>query len=176
MGKRLFLRPEEVNRVIVAAGQRGRQRFRDRVLVRFVYRHGLRASEAIRTRWDQFDLEAGLLHVERAKSGNPCTHSLDRDELRDLRKQALGPYVFESERGGHVSHDTLARIVEEAGRVAALDVHVHPHMLRHAAGYCLINGGTDMRLVQDFLGHKHINTTVLYTSLAPGRLKDVRVR
>jgi site-specific recombinase XerD len=49
-------------------------------------------------------------------------------------------------------------------------------MLRHAAGYGLINDGVDLRLVQDFLGHKDIKMTAHYTALAPGRLAAVRVR
>jgi integrase len=60
--------------------------FRDKVLVRLVYRHGLRASEAVGMRWSQVDLDQGVIHIARVKSGKDSTHSLDRDELRDLRK------------------------------------------------------------------------------------------
>jgi site-specific recombinase XerD len=70
----------------------------------------------------------------------------------------------------------LARIVRETGELAKLPVPVHPHMLRHAAGYMLTNAGFDLRLVQDFLGHKDIRMTAHYTALAPARLAAVRVR
>ncbi|MBV8400685.1 MAG: tyrosine-type recombinase/integrase [Acetobacteraceae bacterium] len=56
---RRHLRPAEANQLIAAAGQRGRHPFRDTVLLRLVYRHGLRASEAVGLRWSQIDLEAG---------------------------------------------------------------------------------------------------------------------
>jgi integrase len=176
---RLHLRPDEANRLIAAAGKRGRYPFRDKVLVRMVYRHGLRAAEAISMRWDHVDLDGGTLQVHRAKGGALSTHSIDADELRDLRKlrkDTNSMFVFTTERGGPLSVDMLQYIVKQAGIDAKLDVPAHPHMLRHAAGYALINGGTDVRLVQDFLGHKSITSTALYTALSPKRLAAVRVR
>jgi site-specific recombinase XerD len=87
-----------------------------------------------------------------------------------------GVYVFETEGGGPPSVDALQYIVREAGRAARLDVEVHPHMLRHAAGYALANEGVDTRLIQDFLGHADIRHTAHYTALSPRRLAAVRVR
>ena len=176
---RKYLRPDEARRLIEAAGKRGRYPFRDRILVRMVYRHGLRASEGVGMRWSQVDLDQGVIHIARVKGSNDSTHSLDRDELRDLRKlrqQVTGLYVFETERGGPLSVDALQYIVREAGRAARLDVQVHPHMLRHAAGYTLANEGVDTRLIQDFLGHADIRHTAHYTALSPRRLAAVRVR
>jgi type 1 fimbriae regulatory protein FimB len=176
---RKYLRPDEARRLIEVAGRRGRYPFRDKVLVRLVYRHGLRASEAVGMRWSHVDLEQGVIHIARVKGSNDSTHSLDRDELRDLRKlrqQVTGLYVFETERGGAPSVDALQYIVREAGRAARLDAEVHPHMLRHAAGYALANEGVDTRLIQDFLGHADIRHTAHYTALSPRRLAAVRVR
>jgi type 1 fimbriae regulatory protein FimB len=67
-------------------------------------------------------------------------------------------------------------IVREAGEAAGLGVAVHPHMLRHGAGYALINDGIDVRLVQEFLGHASITSTAIYTAISPKRLAGVRVR
>jgi integrase len=176
---RRHLRPPEANQLIKAAGQRRRHPFRDTVLVRLVYRHGLRASEAVGLRWSQIDLEAGVIHIARVKGSQDSTHTMDRDELRDLRKlrqQVSGLYVFETERGGPLSVDALQYIVREAGKLADLAVDVHPHMLRHAAGYMLANEGTDTRLIQAFLGHRDIRHTAHYTAIAPKRLAGVRVR
>jgi integrase len=176
---RLYLRPDEAKRLIAAAGKRGRYPFRDMALVRLTFRHGLRASEAVNMRWDAIDLETGTIQIDRAKGGNTSTHTMDRDELRDLRKlrkDVHGLYVFETERGGPLSVDALQYIVRVAGKQAGLGDAVHPHQLRHGAGYALINSGTDVRLVQDFLGHKNIATTAHYTALAPARLAAVRVR
>jgi integrase len=66
--ERRHLRPEEARKLIDAAGKRGRYRFHDRVFLRMIYRHGLRASEAVGLRWSAIDLEHGILHVERSKA------------------------------------------------------------------------------------------------------------
>ena len=107
--------------------------------------------------------------------GKNSTHSMDRDELRDLRKLQRGtnsPYVFTSERGGHFSVRALQYIVAEAGKLAGVPLHLaHPHALRHAAGYSLINNDVDVRLVQEFLGHKTPAMTMHYTAVSPKRLQ-----
>jgi len=178
-----YLRPDEANALIEAAGKVGRQPLRDQCLLRLIYRHGLRASEARNARWTDFDIVAGsgpkTFHVRRLKGSVDSVHTLDRDEvsaLRRLKADSTSPFVFVSERGGPLSPDMIARIVERAGEAANLGFHVHPHMLRHATGYALANEGTDTRLIQDFLGHASIANTVRYTKLAPGRLAAVRVR
>jgi integrase len=178
---RAYLRPDEVSALITAAGKVGRNPLRDQVLMRLMYRHGLRATEARYVKWTDFDLDGDrTFHVRRLKGSNDSRHHLDRDELsalRKLRDQAQGDvYVFVSERGAPLSPDMIARIVARAGAAAGIGFHVHPHMLRHSAGYMLANAGTDTRLIQDFLGHRNIQNTVRYTQLAAQRLAGVRVR
>ena len=132
----------------VAAGRVGRQRLPDQVLLRLMYRHGLRASEAKHTKWTDIDLTSGsgpkAFHVRRLKGSNDSVHTLDRDEvaaLRKLKANSMSPYVFTSERGGPLSPDMIARVVSRAAEAAKLGFHVHPHMLRHAAGHALANEG-----------------------------------
>src|SRR6516165_5396122 len=138
-GDRDYLRPDEANAIIDAAGRVGRQGLRDQVLLRLIYRHGLRASEASHTKWADFDLTPGsgpkTFHVRRLKGSVDSTHTLDRDEvsaLRKLQKESTSPFVFVSERGGPLSPDMIARIIQRAGEAAQLGFHVHPHMLRHS--------------------------------------------
>src|SRR5690242_13136827 len=118
VGDRLHLTPDEANRMIECAGKRGRQRFRDKAMVRMAYRHGMRCSEVCNLRWDAINLDEGTIYIKRRKFGKDSVHTMDRDELRDLRrlhKDRSGPFVFESERGGAaVSHDVLVRVVKEA--------------------------------------------------------------
>ena len=72
---------------------------------------------------------------------------------------------------------TLQYIVAEAGKQAGLPEELsHPHALRHAAGYSLINSDVDVRLVQEFLGHKTPAMTMHYTAVSPKRLAALRVR
>lgn len=178
-GGRRHLRPEEAAKLICAAGKRGRYPDRDRLLLRLAYRHGLRASEAVGLCWAALDLDGGSLTIARVKGGRTSTHTVARDDLSALRKVAkatTGPWVFETERGGPLSVDAMQYIVREAGKLAGLGDAIHPHMLRHGAGYALINDGVDVRLVQEFLGHVSITSTAIYTAISPKRLAGVRVR
>lgn len=75
-----------------------------------------------------------------------------------------------------MERDTLAYIMHKAGKAVGLGDHVHPHMLRQAAGYSMVNQGVDLRLIQDFLGHRSPQMTMLYTEVPPKRLAAVRVR
>lgn len=172
---REYLTPDEVERLLSAAGQRGRHGARDRTLLLLMFRHGLRVSEAVSLRWDQVDLKAGLLHVQRLKHGVPSTHPLRGPELRALRQLRRdwpdGAYLFVSERGGTMTASNVRKLVGGAGALARLPFPIHPHMLRHSTGYKLANDGHDTRPLQHYLGHKNIAHTVRYTELAPDRFK-----
>jgi type 1 fimbriae regulatory protein FimB/type 1 fimbriae regulatory protein FimE len=172
---REYLTPTEMETLLEAAGS-GRYGQRDRTLLLVMYRHGLRVSEAISLRWEQFDMKAGLLSVQRLKHGVPSTHPIRGPELRALRQLrrewADSPYLFVSERGGPMTASNVRKLVARTGLAAKLPFPVHPHMLRHACGYKLANEGHDTRSLQHYLGHKNIAHTVRYTELAPDRFKS----
>ncbi|MDA0672132.1 MAG: tyrosine-type recombinase/integrase [Cyanobacteria bacterium] len=173
---REHLTPDEVELLMQGAKAVGRHGHRDATLIMLMYRHGFRVSEAIALRWDQVDLKAGLLHVQRRKRGNPATHPLRGPELRSLRQLRRDypetPYLFVTERGGPMTARTGHHIIQRAGEVAGLPFPVHPHQLRHACGYYLAAKGQDTRAIQAYLGHRNIQHTVRYTELSPGRFKD----
>ena len=179
---RKYITPDEARRVIDAAGRVGRQRERDRLLLMLLFRHGLRVSEAIDLRWTDFDLDAPRarpFYVRRLKGSKDSVHTLEPDTakaLKALKGKSDGPYVFRSERGGPLSVDVVEVICARAGREAGLGFKVHPHQLRHAAGFALAEAGTDTRLIQSFLGHADIRNTVIYTETSQRRLAGVRVR
>ncbi len=169
---REHLTPGEVERLIAAAGKLGRHRQRDATMILVAFRHGLRVSELVALRWDQVDLEQGMLHVRRRKNGIPSTHPLRGPELRALRKlenKSNAPYAFVSERKGPMTTAAFRRVIARAGVAAELGLPVHPHMLRHATGFKLANDGQDTRAIQHYLGHRNIQHTVAYTQLAPQR-------
>ncbi|MHB1814158.1 MAG: tyrosine-type recombinase/integrase [Steroidobacteraceae bacterium] len=172
---REHLEPMEVTKLVRAARAMGRYGHRDAALIRFMYRHGLRVSEACALRWDAISLEAATLSVSRLKRGTPSVHPLRGPELRDLREIRRewpdSPYVFCSERGGPLTARTVRDIVARAGIAAKLPMPVHPHMLRHALGYYLAGLGFDTRAIQAYLGHRSITHTVRYTELSPDRFK-----
>jgi integrase len=97
------------------------------------YRHGLRVSEAISLRWEQFGLKAGLLSLERLRKGVASTHPLRGPELRALRQLHRewpnGPYLFVSERGGPMTASNVRKLVSRSGSAGKIPFPVHPHAL-----------------------------------------------
>jgi type 1 fimbriae regulatory protein FimB len=80
--------------------------------------------------------------------------------------------LFLSERGP-MTRQAINYLVGKIGHRAGLPVHVHPHMLRHSCGYALANKGCDTRLIQDYLGHRNIRHTQLYTRTAAVRFEGL---
>ena len=173
---REYLTPDEVERLMDAARETGRYGHRDKTLILIAYRHALRVSELIALRWDMVDLKKGLLHVSRLKNGIDSVHPLRGPELRALRKLLReypgSAYLFITERGGPMTDSNVRKMVKRAGENAKIGFPVHPHMLRHSAGYKLANDGQDTRAIQHYMGHKNIQHTVRYTELSPARFKD----
>ena len=175
--KRRYLTEREVEQLMDTARKVSRRGHRDATMILVAYRHGLRSSEACDLQWQQIELDAGRLHVRRAKKGTPATHPIRGDELRMLRKlqrdqEPRSPFVFTSERGAPFSTAGFARMIERAGEAAKFSFKPHPHMLRHACGFALANKGHDTRALQAYLGHKNIQHTVRYTELSPDRFKN----
>lgn len=174
--QREYLTPSEVERLIKVASK-NRHGHRDATMILVCYRHGLRASELVGLEWAQIDFNAANLHVKRLKGSTDAVHPIRGDELRALRRlqreqEPKSSFVFTSERGAPFGPAGFLRMVQRAGEAAKLGFPVHPHMLRHAAGFKLANDGVDTRSLQAYLGHKSINNTVRYTELSATRFKD----
>ena len=135
---REYLTEREIDK-LMAAARANRWGHRDATAIFIAYRHGLRASEVVGLRWDDVDLQAGKLHVRRAKDGATSVHPLTGNELRALRKlqretpaSARGTHIFVSERLAPLSHGRVSadgrpcRCRRPASRSA-----IHSHMLRH---------------------------------------------
>ena len=165
-----------MEKLIVGARERGRYGHRDATMILVAYRHGLRVSELCALRWDQVDLEHGLVHVRRAKQGTPSVHPMGGAEIRALRRvQREVPssrYVFNTERRGPITTAGFRKMLSRTADDAEFPFPVHPHMLRHACGYKLANDGQDTRALQHYLGHKNIQHTVRYTELSADRFKS----
>lgn len=177
---REYLLEDEVEALIKTA-KTNRHGLRDSTLILLSYRHGLRVGEAVGLRWAQIDFRDRLIHMDRLKHGINTTHPLRESEIRALKQlktllAPLGksfPFVFASERGGKLTNRAVQLMICKVGEKAELPFPIHPHMLRHGCGYYLANQGHDTRLIQDYLGHREIKHTVLYTNLAPGRFSQL---
>ena len=175
-----FLTEAEIQRFLDAARHR-RHGVRDYLLLLLTYRHGLRVSEAIDLRLKDFDLGTARLFVRR-KKGSLSTHQpLEGDEIRAVRAWLRlrtnapccnSPLLFLSERGP-MTRQAVNYLVKKISQHAGLHTHVHPHTLRHSCGYALANKGCDTRLIQDYLGHRNITHTQIYTRTAAVRFEGL---
>lgn len=175
MRPREYLTKPEIARIIKAA-KNNRHGLRNSTMILVGYTHGLRVSELIGLQWSDISFEDATLHIRRAKGGVTGSHPLRGDEkraLRALQRQTKGTWVFETERGGPFTTAGFASLIERAGEQAKIGFKVHPHMLRHSSGYAAINADVGVRDLQDFLGHKSINSTTRYAALASGRFKSI---
>ncbi|NET39580.1 MAG: tyrosine-type recombinase/integrase [Cyanothece sp. SIO1E1] len=165
-----YLTSHEVNKLMAVAKQRGRHGHRDTTMILMAYRHGLRVSELCALRWDQVDFKAGVLYVRRLKRGIPSVHPLRGPELRALRQlrreSQPSPYLFVTERGAPMTAAGFRKLLSRISQLCSWPFSVHPHMLRHACGYKLVNDGHDTRAIQHYLGHRNIQNTVRYTQLS----------
>jgi type 1 fimbriae regulatory protein FimB/type 1 fimbriae regulatory protein FimE len=175
---REHLEESEVAAMVRAAAKHGRYGQRDAAAILLAYRHGFRVSEVCALRWDQVDLKGKNLYTNRAKGGLAAMHPLQPDEVKALKALAAqrsseAAHVFENERGGPLNSSGMRKIVRRAGELAGLELPVHPHMLRHAAGFALMSKRRDLRTIQEWLGHKSLASTERYTALMPDRFAGI---
>jgi len=171
-----YLSPKEMERLLEAA-KKSRHGVRDHLLMLLMYRHGLRVSEALALKLGDLNLDEAKIWISRLKNGLSLEHPIAGDELRAIRRylrtrtSAL-PWLFVSERDQPLTRHAVQYLVGAAGERAGLP-HAHPHMLRHSCGYALANKGLDLRLIQDYLGHRDPRNTAHYTQVASVRFENL---
>ncbi len=150
-----------------------------RLLVSVAYGAGLRISEVVNLCVKDIDFDRNIIHVKNAKGKKDRITLLSaKISLELLKYMALKDFrdpVFESERGGRLSTRTAAKIFENAVRRAGIRKDVSFHSLRHSFATHLIENGTDIRYVQELMGHSNIRTTQGYTqvtTLALGKISS----
>ena len=173
---------DEVTRLLEAArAGDGPIPLRDTALLEFLYGTGCRITEAVTCAIDDLDLRAGsvTLHGKGGKTrtvplGNYAVEALDAYLVRGRPAQnPNGPGVFRNARGGPLSRQGAWAIIQNIAERAGLTVHISPHTLRHSYATHLLDGGADVRVVQELLGHESVVTTQVYTLVTVDRLREV---
>ena len=150
---------------------------RNFLLLLMMCRHGLRVSEAVRMRRQDLNFKRARVWIRRLKNGLSVEHPVAGDELRAIKRylytrhDAL-PWLFLSERGQPMTRQSINYLIRAAARRARLGA-LHPLMLRHSCGFYLANQGYDLRLIQDYLGHRDPKHTVHYTRVAGVRFEGM---
>ncbi|MDQ2985603.1 MAG: tyrosine recombinase XerC [Armatimonadota bacterium] len=170
------LSPEQTELLVECA--LGKTPLRDRAVLELLYGAGLRAAEVVAIDLRDFDFGARTLMV-RGKGrkervvvfGEPAAEAIDH-YMRSERP-GDGEALFVGESGGRLSTRTIQRIVERRRALAGLPVDATPHSLRHSFATHLLNGGADLKTVQQLLGHESLGTTEVYTSISIERLREV---
>jgi integrase/recombinase XerD len=176
------LSPAEVERLIDAANGTSPRSFRDRALVELLYGAGLRVSEAVGLDRGGVDLDNGLVRCV-GKGDKDRIVPLGREGVEALRRYlARGrpyldrrhrPDLFLNAHGGALTRAGAFLILRRLAEKAGLDPRrVHPHILRHSFATHLLEGGADLRSVQEMLGHADLGTTELYTHVSDKRRRD----
>jgi len=163
---------------------------RDRAMLELLYGGGLRISELTSLNMGQVDLGEGeaIIHGKGSKErvvlfGEPAMRALERylDAGRPLLHAATSgrvgrqttPALFLNKFGQRLTARSVQSLIKRHAAAAGIAADVHPHLLRHSFATHLLDGGADLRIVQDLLGHSSANTTQIYTHVSQARQAQV---
>ncbi len=176
---------QEVDRLLDEPNLGTADGYRDKTMLELLYATGMRVSELVHVPVQSVELKMQYVIVMGKGSkermlplGRTALHYLEhylevvRPQLLHGRKDAVKE-LFVTGWGGPMTRERFYEIIVEYGRRAGLTKRVTPHMLRHSFATHLLNNGTDLRVVQELLGHADISTTQIYTHLDVKRLREV---
>ena len=185
LDKRLpsFLTTDEMRRLLEAPDTSTPQGQRDRALLELLYASGLRVSELVKLNLEQVDLDNREIRVWGKGSkermvlmGEPAARAVTA-YLTQGRPELLGEKrrnaLFLNRYGERLTERSVQSILEEYANIADIGKRVHPHMVRHTFATHLLDGGADLRVVQELLGHASLSSTQIYTHVSKSQAKKV---
>jgi type 1 fimbriae regulatory protein FimB len=168
---------EEECALLLQGTPRSRYRWRHAAMLMLTFSHGLRVTALCRLRHPDVDRTHGRIWIQRIKGSLSTAQPLHADALRTLKRSvkprgnAQLPWLFLNERGDPFTRSAINSLVGMTGVRAGLPFHGHPHMRRQGCGYALANRGYDLRLLQDYLGHRDPKHTTRSTRTAAHRFE-----
>jgi integrase/recombinase XerC len=178
-----FLTKDEMARMIEAVDQSTPLGLRDRAVVELIYAAGLRVSELAHLELRSLDLDDRTIRILGKGSkervvviGEPAVQALT-NYLSAGRPKLLGPkgssFVFLNYGGGNLTERWVQKMLLKQAAAVGIEKSVHPHLLRHTFATHLLDGGADLRVVQDLLGHANLATTQIYTHVTQAQARRV---
>lgn len=178
-----FLTNEEMVRLIETPDLSTPLGQRDRALLELLYAAGLRVSELARLNLEQVDLDTHEIRVWGKGSkerltliGEPAAQALTT-YLNDGRLILLGRKstnaLFVNRYGTRLTERSVQELLDKYARIVGIGKKIHPHMLRHTFATHMLNGGADLRVVQELLGHASLSSTQIYTHVSKSQARKV---
>ena len=177
---------EEVEALLKAPNTREPQGVRDQAVLEFMYATGSRASEVSSVKVGSVNFDTGYTRI-RGKGekerlvplGKIARKSLQR-YLESVRakwlKNRAEDALFLTRQGKKMSRQSVWAILKKNAKAAGVQKEIYPHILRHSFATHLLEGGADLRVVQELLGHSDISTTQIYTHVEKSRLKSIHAK
>lgn len=143
-----------------------------------IYASGLRISEAINLKIRDLDFDSEFVYVRAGKGQKDRITILPKILISVLKKYTAGKswnqYLFESERGGKLTERSMQKVFFNALKQSGVKKQATCHSLRHSFATHLLEAGTDIRYIQELLGHRRLETTQIYTKVASNQLKKIK--
>lgn len=167
------LSKEEVFKIIDVT-----ENLKHKTLLALIYSSGLRISEALAMKPKDIDSIRMLIHVKNAK-GKKDRYTLLSEKVLVMMREYYSvykpkEYLFEGQYGGQYSSRSAQVVLQEAAIKAGILKHISLHTLRHSFATHLLESGTDLRFIQDLLGHSSPKTTMIYTHVSSTSLKKIK--
>lgn len=162
---------EEIRKMIEKS-----QNIKHKLIIKLLYGTGLRVSEIVNLKKEDVIFKEDLIKINLGKGKKDRFVKIPssiKEELKNYLNLEGKKYVFESNRGGKLTKDTIQKIVSNSAKRAEIKKRVYPHLLRHSFATHLLEQGTDLRIIQKLLGHSSIKTTQIYTQISQASIKNV---
>ena len=150
---------------------------KSKLILMTLYSSGLRLSECINLKLKDLELEEKIGWVRKGKGGKDRVIILSKtlvEKLKHHNQTDIDAYLFSNKQGKTLSARNVQKIVARAARKAGIRKRVTPHALRHSFATHLLESGTDIRKIQELLGHANLQTTQIYTKVSTEELKKVK--
>ena len=160
--------PKVISKEKIMAMIENTSNLKHKLVIKFLYSSGLRLQELINLKRKDIDFDRNIIHIVNDKGNKDRITLLSNSIKLDLLKyysttNFKTEYVFEGRKEKY-SKKSIQRILVDAGN--KINIHIHPHMLRHSFATHLLENGTDIRHIQKLLGHSDLTTTEIYTKVS----------